>query len=265
MTNKNDEQEKEWFMSYTVDAVSKAIELLFLVAERDGKGVTELAKLSGNTKARAFRLLTTLEECGLVRRQLPLATYSLGYRALIVGTAAQNQLSLIQVANEILEPIGRECNESVLVRIRDGLETVCVAWWDAPHALRVHSQLGERRPLFVGASGKLLLAHAPAQIQEDILSGKLEAFTPNTIVKRTELKKELKKILTEGYSSSFSEKATDMVAVATPVRDVTGTVVASLSMTAPASRVPKENLKQYVDILKFAAVRFSAALGYVEP
>jgi len=58
-------------MSYTVDAVSKAIELLFLVAEEGGKGVTELARLSGNTKARAFRLLTTLEESGLVRRQTP--------------------------------------------------------------------------------------------------------------------------------------------------------------------------------------------------
>ncbi len=250
-------------MSYTVDAVSKAIELLFLVAEEGGKGVTELAKRSGNTKARAFRLLTTLEESGLVRRQLPMATYSLGYRALIIGTAAQAQLSLIDVAKDILEPVGRECNESVLVRIRDGLETVCVAWWDAPHALRVHSQLGDRRPLFVGASGKLLLAHAPEEVQEDVLSGKLEQFTPNTIVKRTELKKELKKIQSDGYSASFSEKTADMVAVAAPVRDASGSVIASLSMTAPASRVPKESLDKYVDIIKSASVRFSTALGYV--
>ncbi|MCP1572676.1 DNA-binding IclR family transcriptional regulator [Herbaspirillum rubrisubalbicans] len=114
-------------MSYTVDAVSKAIELLFLVAEEGGNGVTELAKRSGNTKARAFRLLTTLEECGLVRRQLPMATYSLGYRALILGTAAQGQLNLVNVARDILEDIGNECNESVLVRVRDGMDTVCVA------------------------------------------------------------------------------------------------------------------------------------------
>ena len=252
-------------MSYTVDAVSKAIELLFLVAEQGGKGVTELAKLSGNTKARAFRLLTTLEESGLVRRQLPLATYSLGYRALIIGTAAQSQLSLIHVAKEILESIGRQCNESVLVRIRDGAETVCVAWWDASHALRVHSQLGDRRPLFVGASGKLLLAHAPSDIQEGILSGELEQFTPNTIVKRTELKREIKKILAEGYSSSFSEKAAETVAVAAPVRDASGAVIASLSMTAPSSRVPRDSLEKFATILKAGAERFSEQLGYVRP
>lgn len=250
-------------MSYTVDAVSKAIELLFLVAEEGGHGVTELAKRSGNTKARAFRLLTTLEESGLVRRQMPMASYSLGYRALILGGAAQAQLSLIQVANNMLEGIGRECNESVLVRIRDDEETVCVAWWDAPHALRVHSQLGDRRPLFAGASGKLLLAHAPQALQDKVLEGALPQFTPNTIVGRSALASELRKILEAGYSTSFAEKSAEMVAVAAPVRDVSGAVVASLSMTAPASRVPPQNLDQYIAILQAAAARFSSALGYV--
>lgn len=249
-------------MSYTVDAVSKAIELLFLVAEEGGNGVTELAKRSGNTKARAYRLLTTLEECGLVRRQLPMATYSLGYRTLILGTAAQSQLSLINVARNILEDIGKECNESVLVRIRDGVETVCVAWWDAPHAIRVHSQLGDRRPLFAGASGKLLLAYAPEEIQSAILGGKLEKFTANTIIKQGSLKKELKSILADGFSVSFSEKTADMVAVAAPVRDASGAVVASLAMTAPASRVPKESLGKYVKIITHAAAQFSGLLGY---
>ncbi|BEV15710.1 IclR family transcriptional regulator [Herbaspirillum huttiense F1] len=251
-------------MSYTVDAVSKAIELLFLVAEEGGNGVTELAKRSGNTKARAFRLLTTLEECGLVRRQLPMATYSLGYRALILGTAAQGQLSLVNVARDILQDIGNECNESVLVRVRDGMDTVCVAWWDAPHAIRVHSQLGDRRPLFAGASGKLLLAYAPADVQAEILSGKLQKFTPNTIIKQADLKKELKKILAEGFSISHSEKTADMVAVAAPVRDSQGNVVASLSMTAPSSRVPREKLDKYVKIITQAAARFSQLLGYVD-
>lgn len=147
------------------------------------------------------------------------------------------------------------------MRIRDGAETVCVAWWDAPHALRVHSQLGDRRPLFVGASGKLLLAHAPEDIQEGVLSGKLERFTPNTIVKRTELRRELKKILAEGYSTSCSKKRRHGGG-GRPIRDASGSVIASLSMTAPVTRVPRNKLGKYVDIIKFAAARFSASLGY---
>ncbi|MES2902381.1 MAG: IclR family transcriptional regulator [Pseudomonadota bacterium] len=249
-------------MSYTVDAVSKAIELLFLVAEQSGNGVTELAKRSGNTKARAYRLLTTLEESGLVQRQMPMATYSLGYRALILGTSAQGQLTLINVAGKLLDQVGRECNESVLVRIRDGFETVCVAWWDSPHAVRIHSQMGERRPLAVGASGKLLLAHAPAEVQVAVLGAKRERFTPNTITSATELKKELKKILEEGISISISEKTADTVAVAAPIFDAGGNVVASLSMTAPSVRVPPDTVTRYGAILQAGAARFSQALGY---
>lgn len=249
-------------MSYTVDAVSKAIELLFVVAENPGMGVTELAKRSGNTKARAFRLLTTLEESGLVQRQMPTATYGLGYRALILGTSAQGQLTLINVAKQLLGQIGRECNESVLLRIRDGLETVCVAWWDSPHAVRIHSQMGERRPLAVGASGKLLLAHAPPDVQEAVLGAKRERFTPNTIVSGPELKKELKKILDSGVSISISEKTADTVAVAAPIFDATGAVVASLSMTAPSVRVPPDSLARYVALIQAGAARFSQGLGH---
>ena len=153
-------------MDYTVAAVDKALGLLFLVAQHPGLGVTELAKRSGNTKARAFRLLGTLEQCGLIRRQADSAGYSLGYKALLLGSAAQEQLSLVRMAKASLPDFVKRCNESVLVRVREGLETVCIAWLDAPHAVRVHTQMGNRRPLYAGASGKLLLGHAPPQIQE---------------------------------------------------------------------------------------------------
>ncbi len=249
-------------MSYTVDAVSKAIELLFLVAQQGDLGVTELAKRSGNTKARAFRLLATLEEKGLVQRKMPLATYSLGYGALALGAAAQGQLSLVNVAGQLLEGIGRECNESVLVRIRDGLQTVCIAWWDAPHAIRIHSQLGDRRSLGVGASGKLLLAHAPSELREQVLQEKRERYTANTIIGRAELEAELARITEEGVSVSISERSTETLAIAAPIRDAGGEVIASLSMTAPTTRVGADAVDKYRAIVASGAARFSQALGY---
>ena len=251
-------------MSYTVDAVSQAMELLFLVAEQPGLGVTELAKRSGNTKARAFRLLGTLEEKALVRRQEPFATYYLGSKSLFLGAAGQRQVTVANIASTLLPEIGTQCNESVLVRVREGTETVCVALWEAPHPVRVHSTLGQRRELYFGASGKLLLAYAPENIQEAVLSAKREKFTPNTITSRAQLEKELKKIREQGYSMSLAEKIADTVAVAAPIRDARGEVIASLSMTAPTSRVPADNIEKYVKLIKAGAARFSAEFGYVE-
>jgi len=250
-------------MSYTVDAVSKAMELLFLVAEHPGLGVTELAKRSGNTKARAFRLLGTLEESGLVKRKEPLATYSLGYRALFLGVAAQGQVQLSQLGQSLLPAIGETCGESVLITIREGTETLCVAWWDAPHAVRVHSEMSARRPLYVGASSKLLLAYAPENIQEIVLHEDRKRYTPSTIVGRTQLKQAIKKIRELGHSISYGEKSADTVAMAVPIQDARGDVVACLSMTAPVSRMPDTRLPDCLDLLKKGAQRFSLELGYI--
>ncbi|RJF91935.1 IclR family transcriptional regulator [Noviherbaspirillum saxi] len=249
---------------YTVDAVDKALGLLFLVAQQPGLGVTELAKRSGNTKARAFRLLETLEQGGLVQRELGNATYILGYKAFYLGAAASEQLSLARLAKRHLEEIGSCSNETVLIRIRDGLETVSIARWDSTHAVRIHSEIGNRRPLYVGASGKLLLAYAPADVQTKVLQGDMEKFTPNTITSPTKLKKELSKILTQGYAVSFAERTSDTVSIAAPVRDVSGEVIAAISITGPSTRMREEILPKLTDTILDGARRLSRELGYIE-
>jgi IclR family KDG regulon transcriptional repressor len=251
-------------MNYTVEAVEKALGLLFLVAQQPGLGVTELAKRSGNTKARAFRLLNTLEQSGLVQRQGESTTFSLGYKAVTLGASAQEQLSLVRLAENYLPNIGMRCNENVFVRVRDGLETVCVARWEAPHAVRVYTVIGNRRPLYVGASGKLLLAFASPEIQEAVLSSDLKRLTANTIVDRNKLEAELVQIRQNGYSASFGEADTDAAAVAAPVRNANGYVVATLSIAAPANRMNHENLSKFIELAQIGAHEFSIELGHTK-
>lgn len=249
-------------MNYTVDVVRKAVELLFLIGEEEGLGVTELARRSGITKARAFRLLTTLEECGVLKKNEDSASYSMGYKALIVGTAAKSQITLVQLAQRYLSEIGARCNESVLIRIPDGFESYCVAWWDAPHVIRVHTEVGARRPLGVGASGKLLLAHATPELREAILGGHHESTASLSATRRRQLEKEMAIILDRGYSVSFSEKRKDTVALAAPIYDVQGDVIAALSLTAPTNRVAPEELVRYAEPITESAMMLSEALGF---
>lgn len=248
-------------MDYTVAAVDEALGLLFLVAQYPGLGVTELAKRSENTKARTFRLLTTLENRGLVQRD-SLATYTLGHRVLHLGIAAQEQVSLVRLAHDILRNIGAKFDESVQIRVRDGLHSVCVARRESTQVLRVHSDVGNRRPLHAGAASKLLLAFAPEEIQQAVLASELQRFTPNTIVHRSKLAQELARIRTQGYATSFGEMTLDAVAVGAPVYDVGGNVVAALSVSAPNSRVSKNVLQSIVDLVIASARELSAALGY---
>jgi DNA-binding IclR family transcriptional regulator len=248
-------------VDYTVDAVDKAIGLLSLVAQFPDLGVTELAKRSGNTKARAFRLLGTLELNGLVQRDAN-AAYRLGTHMLYLGAAAQEQLSIVRLSAAVFDEMLQECNEGVQIRIREGNDSVCIARRDSTHDVRFLTAVGNRRPLYLGASGKLLLAHASADVREAVLSGEMEKFTPTTITNRRTLEKELQKILKDGVSVSLGERSADLVAVAAPVRDGTNAVIAALGISGPSSRMNEDTLDSFVDCVRRGAERLSRELGY---
>ena len=95
-------------MDYNVASVDEALGLLMLVAQNPGLGVTELSKRSEITKARAFRLLSTLERRGFVQRSGDAATYHLGYNALLVGLAADEQVSLVRQAGKYLQQLASQ-------------------------------------------------------------------------------------------------------------------------------------------------------------
>ena len=247
-------------MAYIVESVDEALGLLALVAQTPGLGVTELSKRSGITKARAFRLLSTLEERGFVQRQGEAAAYQLGSAALLIGMAAVTQVSLVRQADKYLRELGERFNENVQVRIRDGHESVCVARWDSSHDLRIHSAIGSKRPLYAGASGKLLLAFSPDAFVQEVLGAELTRFTQNTPGK-TRLMQELGRIRKQGYSVSIGEISAGVASVAAPVRDGSGQVVAAISISAPSSRAA-DNGERFIQPLVNAAQALSAELGH---
>lgn len=251
-------------MEYTVAAVDEALGLLILVADHPGLGVTELARRSGNTKARAFRLLSTLEQRAFVQRTGDPATYRLGHKSLLLGLAARDQVSLVHLAEKYMAQLGERFNENVQVRVRDGLHSLCVARWITTHELRIRVDIGQPRPLHAGASGKLLLAYAPDEIRHAVLSEDLARFTPDTILQRSKLQQELAKIRAQGYAMSNAEVVPDVVAVAAPVWDSSGSANATLSIAVPASRVPQGGMEMIAREVVKSALELSRELGYAQ-
>lgn len=247
-------------MAYIVDAVQEALGLLMQVAQAPGLGVTELARRSGNTKARAFRLLSTLEHHGFVQRSADGTSYMLGRTALVLGMAAQEQVDLVRVARPHLDGLGARFNENCSIRVRDGLQSVTVAKWDSTRGVRVVSKVGTRRPLHAGATGKVLLAFAPDEVLAQTLAQPLQRFTPATSVNRSKLPRELARIRADGHAMSHGEVVPDAVGFAVPVRDPSGAVVAALGLSLPSSRVPDDGAP-YLQALKAVAGLISAELG----
>ncbi len=248
-------------MNYTVAAVDEAIKLLLLVAQQPGLGLSEVARRSGTGKARAFRLLTTLEQRDLVRRRGEPATYHLGLQALHLGAAAQSQIDLVQLSQEPLERLLKAFNETVAVRVRDGLGTVCVARRESTQSLRVHGEIGHRRPLHAGASSKLLLAHAHDDVLQAVLASERTRFTDDTLVAKTALLAELKQVRAQGYAHSQGERSAGTAAIAVPIVDGRREVVAALGLSAPATRMTARHRRAYLTALMAEAATISRGLG----
>ncbi len=249
-------------VDYTVEAVEHALALLLVVAKSPGLGVTELALRSANTKARTFRFLFTLEKSGLLSKDPVNQTYSLGYNALYLGVAAESQISLARLAKTSLPHLGEACNENVQIRVREGLESVCVARWESSHHVRVKMEVGNRRPLYVGASSKILLANAPKEIIEEVLSAERHRFTDATLVSRDLLEQSIERVKRDGYVVSFGEMSTDSVAIAAPVYGADGTVIAAISIAGPSNRIKEENIPALLTLVITASEELSNALGY---
>lgn len=248
-------------MEYTVAAVREALAVLMIIAHNPGLGVTEIGKRSGNTKARTFRMLMTLEQASFVAKDKDATTYSLGPIALVLGLAAREQVGVTKLAARYLDALLAEFNETVAVIVRDDLESVTVEQRHSTHDVRVQVPLGRRRPLYAGASGKVLLAYASTEVRAMALEGELERYAPGTITSKTKLKQELKFILEKGYAQSSGEMVADVVAIAAPVFSADGQVMSTLGISIPVGRVPAD-MSRMIKRLKGSATSLSAELGY---
>lgn len=248
-------------MSYTVAAVDEAIKLLLWVAQHPGLGLSEIARRNGTGKARTFRLLSTLEARALVARRGEPATYHLGLQALHLGAAAQTQIDLAQLSQAPLERLAARFNETVAVRVRDALESVCIARRESTQSLRVHGSLGHRRPLYAGASSKLLLAFAPEEVLLAVLASERVRYTEHTLVGKAALLSELRRVRAAGHAHSLGERSDGTAALAVPIRDASGTVVAALGLSAPASRMTAAHRRRYLVALQEEARTLSHGLG----
>ncbi|WP_233853521.1 IclR family transcriptional regulator [Paraburkholderia sp. HD33-4] len=247
---------------YTVASVDSALKLLAIVADHPGLGVSELAERAGLNTSRAFRLLSTLAEHRLIERSSDPAQYKLGTQALVLGIAAGRQIDLAAVSQAPLMRLVEIFNEACQIRVRDGDETVCIARVESSHAVRVHGTIGNRRPIHVGASGKLLLAYTPETEREVLLNRQLRAYTGETRVDADSLRSELEQIRAQAYSISHGEATSGVVAISVPVFASNQHVLAALGISIVESRFKPKGLADLIEHMTTASREISALLGH---
>ena len=134
-----------------------------------------------------------------------------------LGMRASLERDLLEVSTPFLEELRAAVNETVHLGVRDGTEVVYVAKLVGHRKVDVPSSTGGRLGLYCTAVGKALLAHAPADVQHDVLRDPLVRRTPRTITAPGVLAHQLVQVRSEGVAFEYEESRVGVVCVAAPV------------------------------------------------
>lgn len=252
-------QQKEYLKSLT-SALNILNSFTFDASEQS---VSEIARKLLMNKSKVSRILSTLAAGNLLVKSTSNQKYRLGSKVLELASIYFSKRDLRTIALPYLEELKRETNETVAIFALEGDHRVCLDRLESPQEIRMSMRVGEHLPLHAGASSKLLLAYLPAERREKLIKNKeLYKLTPYTITSRETLEKELIKIRKQGFAVSFQERVSLAAAVAVPIVDYAGGVVAGVSIGGPAMRFTPQKVKKYAALAKETADRISRELGY---
>jgi DNA-binding IclR family transcriptional regulator len=250
--------------NFAVQSVARALTILELLAGApDELGVTELGRRLGVHKATASRLVSTLADHGLVERNPVTDKYRLGFGVVRLAAVATAGLDLVRQARPVLERLAEETREAVNLAVLDGDQVVHIDQIAAPHLVVNVNWVGKRTPLHCTSNGKVLLAHLPEGERARLLRRRLERLTAHTIVDRDLLRAQLLEADVRGYAYTVEELEVGLNAVAAPVRDSRGAVVAAVSVSGPAYRLARARIPQLGRQARDAAAEISRRMGFV--
>jgi len=252
--------------NYRVAAADKVLSILgaFLTTPAPRK-LVNLAESSGISRPTAFRLLATLEAQGFVVKNEK-AEYSLGYKCLLLGNAAESALELRTEARPIMERLRDLTGESVQIATLEGWQIVYLDRVPSLQAVGyMTSRAGSIFPAYCTGLGKCLLAFRPeAEVNAWSHTVTLSQHTPMTLTTPEALMAELSQTRTRGYSTDNQERELGVSCIAAPIRDVEGNVVAALSVAGPTSRFPRTlDSSDLARQVVHAADAISQRLGHV--
>ena len=244
-----------------VQSVDRALTILESLARNGEAGVTELASTLDVHKSTAFRLVTTLESHGLVEQTEGRGKYRLGVGLLRLAGATTARLDVVQEARPICRQLAADTGETVNIAVLSEDSALYLDQVAGSSALQSHNWVGQHIPLHATSNGKVLLAGLPPERCEEVLHA-LPALTSLTITDALALREELGRVAQQGYAVAVDELEVGLTAVAAPIRNAHGDVIASMSVSGPTFRLTGASVERATTALVQAATEVSHRLGW---
>ena len=241
-----------------IQSIDRALQVLELFSlEKPEWGITEISKALNIYKSNVHNILTTLSEKSFVKKDAKTNKYKLGIKFFELGSVVIKNMDLRKIAHPYMEKLLKEFNETVHLGILVEGEILSIEQEESGQSLSPRIFIGKRAPLHCTGVGKAIMAYLPKDKFSFIIKEiGLIRYTENTITNKEELEKELEKIREQGYAVDNMEHEEGVRCVAGPIREYTGKVSASMSVSGPAFRINENNIpviakkvKEYCDCI----------------
>ena len=252
--------------NYTVSSVGNALTLLGALRDHPSLAVKEGAELLGVAPSTAHRLLSTLQAHGFVVQDPANRRYGPGPALLAVALASLRRVDVRRVGRPHLVALAAETRETVSLAVAEGARVRFIDSVEGPELIRVASRTGEVLPAHLSSVGKIMLSGlSEAEVVRLYPGPQLAGLTDQSVTSRPDLLAELDAVRRAGFATSFEESAVGLSAVAVPVTDRSGHVLAAIGVSVPASRLDQDRIDGLVRAARSRATRIEEELDQLSP
>ncbi len=243
----------------TIEKVLSIIQLL----SKGPAGVTEISKQMGIGKSTVSRTLSALAEEQWVVQDPDTQRFKLGFKMVQLSLSILSQLDMRGISLPYMNELRRATNETIILSMRVDMERVTIEQIQSTLPIRGVVGLGQRFPLWMGATGKVMLAYLPTREIEEALAIVGQGDYTLRSGKRVDpeaLREELGSIRLKGFAAAFEEVETGTGSVSAPIFGRGDVVAGALSIIGPGLRLSPQ-VESFGGLLIEAARKISLELG----
>ena len=224
----------------------------------------EISEMLGLNSSMVWRLIYTLEHIGYLKEIPNGDKYELNYKGLNFARNILNKIEVRKEARLYIEELSEKLKLNVNLAILEKDNVILIDRVNSPEIPDNYFHIGRCFPIHCSSSGKLLLANQPKEKREEIIN-KIEftRLTSNTIFKKEEFKEHLKQIREQKFAIDNEEYIKDTKCLAVPIRDKSGEVVASISISTRRLNITQNiEIKDKLNQISKTANKISNCLGF---
>jgi DNA-binding IclR family transcriptional regulator len=227
--------------------------------------LSQVAALSNLPRPTAHRMLSAMKEIGFIEQDARTGSYGLGIRLFELGSVALANMDILREAKPFLDRLSELSGESSHLGVFNGFEVIVVEREVPLERQSRGIRPGESSPAHCTGVGKAMLAFQRPELIEQVIAAGLKAYTATTLSTAEALRKDLSVIRKRGYAIDNAEHKVWVRCVAAPIRNSSGHVFASVSVTGAADRMTDPKISSLAPLVVQTADSISRQIGYEPP